>query len=428
MITLHAVDHSLRRRTIAAVYLSGLLVGISLILFPSAGPLLTSAEFHALNSGQFGVLFTPQIITAILASSLTAALANRVGMKRVMGIGLLLAALAMLVLAGSHLLIGTGGVFPALLLATGAMGAGFGLTISALNAYAFDLFPRQEDSAVTAIHVLTGTGQVGAALLLRFFTGLGTWYAAPLVIAVMIGAMLAFQWRLPLRLRSEDQPTQPNTQRSRSRLPLRVGLFALATFTYGALEGTFGNWTPIYLETAAELSVAEAAAGLSLFWAAVTGGRVLFALAAARLNVRPLFFVTPFVVGATLLILPTLNGTTAHYAALIVAGLALSYFFPYSISLASAESPALTALISGALVAGLQLGSGLSATVVGAASASTSLAIIFQLSAGYAAVMAAVVIYLGISAARRTRLTMNTDLPCLALPCVQTQTRGEVIG
>lgn len=48
-----------RHRTIGAVYLSGLLVGISLILFPSAGPLFTDPNFHNLNSGQFGALFTP---------------------------------------------------------------------------------------------------------------------------------------------------------------------------------------------------------------------------------------------------------------------------------------------------------------------------------------------------------------------------------
>jgi hypothetical protein len=66
-----------RSTQIFAVHASGFLVGVALIMFPSAGPLFTDPEFHNLSSAQFGVLFTPQIVTAITVSSLTAALATR---------------------------------------------------------------------------------------------------------------------------------------------------------------------------------------------------------------------------------------------------------------------------------------------------------------------------------------------------------------
>lgn len=164
---------SQRVRSIIGVYLSGLLVGIALITFPSAGALFTAPAFHNLSSAQFGILFTPQIVTAIAASSATAELARRVGMKRVIILGQCLTALAMGLLALSHLTIGGSLVLLVLMGATGAIGAGFGFTISALNAFAFDLFPGNEDSAVTAIHVMTGIGQVCAALLLGLFLGLG---------------------------------------------------------------------------------------------------------------------------------------------------------------------------------------------------------------------------------------------------------------
>ena len=360
-----------RNRTIGAVYLSGLLVGISLILFPSAGPLFTDPKFHNLNSGQFGALFTPQIITAITTSSLIAALASRTSMKRILQFGLGFTALAMVLLVLSHLAIGSDRAFYILLGATGAIGAGFGFTISALNAYAFDLFPGKEDSAVTAIHVMTGLGQVGAALILSMFVGLNRWWGAPLLIAIAVALMFVFQLGLSLRLRSEVDKPRVEAQRGRRGLPLRVWLFGVVTFTYGAIEGTFGNWTPIYLEESAGLNVANAALGLSLFWASVTVGRVLFA-AATRLNVKPLFYVTPFIVGAVFLLLPSVSGAAANFSTLMAAGLALSFFFPYSISLGSAEFPALTALVSGTLVAGLQMGNGISANLVGIAGENTA--------------------------------------------------------
>lgn len=412
---------NMRKQTIFAVYGSGLLVGISLIIFPSAGPIFTDPTLHNLSPAQFGSLFTPQIITAILSASFTAWVSNRIGMKRVLQLGLLLSAVAMFFLAFSHFVIGSGSLpFIILLLATGAMGAGFGFTISALNAYAFSLFPGKEDSAVTAIHVVTGTGQVAAALLLNYFQGIGRWWIGPLIILGVTLVMVAYQSRLPLTFES-GRTAARNGESNQQRLPSRVWLYAIVTFTYGAIEGTFGNWTPIYLEEGAGLSAGAAALGLSLFWGAVTVGRVLFAIAAARYSTKFLFYVTPFVAGATLILIPLVDGQTANYILIILAGLGISFFFPYTVSLASAEYPAMTAAVSGSLVAGLQLGNGISANLTGFASQSIPLATIFQLSALYALIMAIVVIYLGRSGS--TKSSLNEELPNLVLPCIQNESK-----
>lgn len=421
-----------RPLTIAAVYFSGLLVGVSMVLFPSAGPLFTDPNFHNLSSGQFGVLFTPQFLAAILASSSAATLAGRSGMKRVMQFGLLSTFMAMALLTFSAIVIDSSTLaFVILLAATGAMGVGFGFTITALNAYAFDLFPGQEDSAVTAIHILTGTGQVGAALILSLFLGFDAWWGAPLTIAIVIMLMLAFQWQLPLTLTSENSGNNTRLESSESSgaLPLRVWLFGIVVFAYGAIEGTFGNWSPLYLESEAGLSAADTALGVSLFWGSLTLGRVLFAVVAIHFNTRPLYYVTPVVVGLVFVALPLVSSTIANYALMIAAGLSISFFFPYSVSIASAENPTRTAAVSGVMVAALQIGVGISAIVIGLASEGTSLSTIFQLSAFYAVLMGAGVVYLGVSVRRQKRADgsalpdMDENLPCLVLPCVQTETK-----
>ena len=92
---------SSKSKAVLAVYLSGLLQGIALIIFPAAGPLLTDPQFHGLSSAQFGVLFTPQIAAAIVASALAARLAARVGMKRILLAGLGFNLAAMLLLAAT---------------------------------------------------------------------------------------------------------------------------------------------------------------------------------------------------------------------------------------------------------------------------------------------------------------------------------------
>lgn len=233
--------------------------------------------------------------------------------------------------------------------------------------------------------------------------------------------LLLYQLTLPLQLRIEQSPpqTQPGGDRG---LPVRVWLFAAVTLCYGAIEAAFGNWTPLYLENSAGLGMADAALGLSIFWAVVTLGRVLFALVAARLNVRLLFFVTPILVAIVFLLLPLAGGAAAHYLALLVAGLALSFFFPYSISLASAEFPARTAAVSGMLVAGIQLGSGISANAIGLLSESIGLSASFRSVWIVAVIMAGLVVYLGVSrqaGEHRGPSDLNQSLPCQPAPCPQ---------
>lgn len=407
---------------IIAVYASSLLQGLALTLFPAVGPLLTSPAGFGLTSGQFGALFTPQIVAAVVASLTAARLAHRFSMKWVLAAGVSANLAAMLLLAGGQLVAGRASLaFLLLLLSSTGVGAGFGFTITALNAFAFELFPGREDSAVTALHVLTGLGQVGASFVLSVFLMIGFWWGAPLAIGTALLLILLFQSAVPLQLSSETM-TGPPAPMAQSP-PLRVWLFGIVAVLYGAASGTLGNWAPIYLMSGAHLGMAVAALGLSLFWGAVTAGRVIFVGLAARFNPKLLYDLTPFVAGAVFLLLPSLRGTTPNLAALIVAGLALSFFFPYSVSLASAEYPAITATVSGLLVAGLQLGSGLGTVVIGAASEAVGLAAIIQLSAGYALVMGLLVIYLGVTAKGRQGAGMNRHLPPCVLPCVQHHTK-----
>lgn len=390
-----------RLATIVVVYLSGLLQGIALILFPAAGTLFTSSAFHGLSEGQFGVLFIPQIIGAIVASMFASRLTRRFSMKRVLQLGLLANLAAMLLMAMSQVLIGAGALtFFTLLAGTASVGVGFGLTITALNAYAFDLFRAHADAAVTALHVLTGSGQAASPLLLTLFRDLGLWWGAPLAVAGALGLMLMLQLPLALRLSIEGSPLPASSVANkpcappRHRLPLRIWLFALVVFLYGASEATFGNWSTIYLEDNAGLDPALAAQGLALFWGTVALGRVFFALATIWLRPQVLYPVTPFLVAASFIALPLAEGATASLLVLALAGLAMSFFFPLTISVASAEEPEIVDSVSGAMVAGIQLGIGFSAVLVGQLVRLLTLPTIFQLSGVYGILMGALVVYL----------------------------------
>ncbi len=382
-----------KKETVAAVYFSGFLQGVALILFPAAGPLFTDPGFHALTSSQFGLLFTPQIIAAIAASAFVARFASRFGMKRVLLLGLMANVLSMCMLAASHWLIGMGSLaFLVLLLGTAAAGAGFGFTISSLNAYAFDLFRDRTDAAITGLHVFTGMGQVGSSLLLGLFLSLGFWWGAPLTIGAALLLMIGFQLRLSLKLSMEGMA--PAQELRRPSLPARIWWYAVMVFLYGACEATFGNWSSIYLEQDAGWTMSEAALALSIFWGMVTVGRALFALTSIWFRPQALHRVSPFLVAVAFLALPSLSGSLPTLLGLALAGLALSFFFPLSVSLATAEEPALASAVSGTLVAALALGIGVSSNLAGFFREVLGLSLIFRLSSLYAFLMAVIVVYL----------------------------------
>jgi len=102
---------------------------------------------------------------------------------------------------------------------------------------------------------------------------MGFWWGAGLLIAVLIVGMLLFIRPVTLTLPKQTAQTADTQRKS---IPLRVWLYAAVIFLYAFSEATFGNWGTIYLQKEAGLSVGQAALGLSIFWAAITVGRILF--------------------------------------------------------------------------------------------------------------------------------------------------------
>ena len=151
---------------IAVVYGGGLAQGLALVSFPAAATILTAAEGYGLSSNQYGSIFLPLFVGAVLASLLAPPLARRRGLKTVLLAGFACNALSMTMFALSSTCTGMADVAYAMVLtATGLLGIGFGATLTAINAYAASLFPGRGETAITALHTLLGTGTALAPLI-----------------------------------------------------------------------------------------------------------------------------------------------------------------------------------------------------------------------------------------------------------------------
>jgi MFS family permease len=118
------------RAETSVVYTAGAVQEIVLVTFPAASTIFTDPNRYDLSNTEYGVLFLPQVATAITASLLGASLARRFGTKRVYLAGLACGLVSMLLLIVSQFFESdTSVAFPLLLVATAFLGVGFGLTV-----------------------------------------------------------------------------------------------------------------------------------------------------------------------------------------------------------------------------------------------------------------------------------------------------------
>ena len=343
------------------IYSAGVAQGLALVTFPAASAIFTNPHRYGFSATRYGLMFLPQVLMAILASSSAPRLARRWSLPRVLLLGLGADTAAMLLLATSGRVETERGVAYGMLLgATAALGFGFGATLTALSTLAEKLSPGREDRAVLTLNALMGTGTALAPALVALFVGFGVWWMLPAGVAcalvVLLWLTLQEHWRIPA-----DAPTEDKVAARGGKLPRQFWVFAGAIFLYGIIETLNGNWANLYLVSERGVSVKMASWALTAFWAMVTFGRLLFAALSIKISVRAIYIALPFLLAIAFQVVSRVRTETGGLSAFGLAGLSCSAFFPLSLSFAADEFPALSSLMSGELIAFYQLGYGMAA-------------------------------------------------------------------
>jgi MFS transporter, FHS family, glucose/mannose:H+ symporter len=354
------------RTEIGLVYVAAVVQGLALVTFPAASSIFTSPDGFGFDSTRYGALFLPQVLLAILASAFAPRLARRWSLRRVLLAGLAGDVVSMTLLALSRLLLGTPDMaFGVLLLATGALGLGFGATVMALNTYAEAFFPTRADRAVLALNALLGLGTALAPVLVAIVVALGAWWLLPVVVACIAVLLFGAAYTQPLRSRADSADAIRPTSLNWADLPRRFWLYAAAVFVYGIVETLNGNWAMLYLSSERSVSTQGASFALAAFWVMVTVGRVLIALISQLVPARWIYVALP---ALSLVVFQLASQVQSEAGGIIVfglAGLACSGFLPLSISFAGGEFPQLSAVMAGGLIAFYQLGYGVAAFGIG---------------------------------------------------------------
>jgi fucose permease len=346
------------RTEIGVVYSAAVVQGLTLVTFPAASSIFTSPDGFGFDSTRYGTMFVPQVVLAILSSGLAPKLARRWSLRRVLLVGFAANIVSMALLALTRLLLGAPDVaFGVLLVATGALGLGFGATVMALNTYAEAFFPGRADAAVLALNALLGLGTALAPVLVAIVVGLGAWWLLPVVVAFIMMLIFGVALREPLSAAAAGAPASIGLR----NLPDRFWFYAAAVFLYGILETLNGNWVRLYLSVERGVSAQGASFALAAFWAMVTVGRVLIAVISRAVPARWIYLALPILLLIVFQASARVQDETEGIIVFGLAGLACSAFLPFSISFSGDEFPHLSAVMAGAMIAFYQLGYGVAA-------------------------------------------------------------------
>jgi MFS family permease len=354
------------RKEIISVYTAAVIQGVALVTFPAASVVFMSAADYGLTVQEYGGIFVPQAIMAVVASLLGAGLSRRLGAKRVYLLGLYANLLAMALLVCSRFVMHEHALaYAVLLAATAALGVGFGFTVPALNTFAATFFPHNVEKAVLALNALLGLGTMLAPVFVLVFVGMGMWWGMPLSVAAAILLLLMFSTGLPLR--TTRQPDAARGRQGAPKLPARFWVFAAFALLYGICETMNGNWASVYMTKQLGAGAALASLALTVFWAAVTAGRVLFAALDQWLPASATFRILPILVSFTFVITASLqdNHPQLGIMAFAAAGLGCSALLPLVISLGQEELRSVAASVAGGLICAYQVGYGIAAFGVG---------------------------------------------------------------
>jgi MFS family permease len=273
-----------------------------------------------------------------------------------------------------------------LLAATACLGAGFGLTVPAINALTAAFHPDNVDGSVLVLNALLGLGTVLAPVFVAIFVGLGFWWGLPVLSSVLLLVLIAVSAGLPLHAGAGE----PATADRRTGIPRLFWVFAAFAVLYGFCETMNGNWSQLDMTKDLHASATQASLALTAFWGMVTVGRVLFAMIERWFPPQRTYHVLPFLLAVMFVVIAVLpaENPVASIVAFALAGFGCSALLPLTISFAQEQLVTMGAAVAGAVIAFYQFGYGIAAFGTGPlVDAGVSLRVLFGFAAFAAVIM-----------------------------------------
>ena len=305
---------------------------------------------------EVGVVVSAHFLGAFAMIVLSSVALRRWGYRAVIiaGLAFLIAGLGLLIVAPSWWLVVAG---------AGVGGLGFGLLNVSVNLVVARTFAEGAAPALNLINAIFGGGAMLSPLLVA---GFAPAFTPPLVVLLVIAVgVLA----LATRLRAPS-PAPPVRGGAGFAWPLVAG-FVVLYFMYVTTEVGVASWVTEYL--APSVGLAWAAAATSIYWGAITAGRIVAVALSSRVD-QPTLLVGSLTLALTALV-------AAHWlpvapVAFAVVGLGLAPVFATALAWLTRIMPRRAEQVTPIALAAANLGPVATAPLIGAAIAAWGTSIV----------------------------------------------------
>jgi fucose permease len=237
----------------------------------------------------------------------------------------------------------------------GISGLGSGSVEVGINGLFLDRFHEDRGRAMNRLHLCYSLGALAAPLAVGALVEMGVAWRLPFAIT---GALV---FAVALRLGTRDlgarrvavaAPTLRGL--GARRVPLPLVLLALAIACYVASENGVSSWLVRFLGDA---HAGVATVALSLFWAGLTGGRIVASRSGGRFAPMAVATACGLAAGAAIVAAVVVPWAGASIALFGVAGFACGPVYPMIMATAGGLYPARSNAVSGILTAAAVAGS-----------------------------------------------------------------------
>lgn len=321
-------------------YLSMFFLGVSSALVGAA------ARSIGLSPYQIGLLIAVQNVGFMLAVLISGALADAHAKPRLLSVGSLILAIALLAFYVRE-------VFWVNLVIMFFIGAGIGVYEGVTDAMLLDIHNQRQNYYINVNHFFVTFGSVIIALYLLF---LRIDWRSSVVLSGVVVAGLALVFALTrLTPRHHHHESYLNRLRILSRQRVLLALFVAIMLVVGVEMTTTGVLTTFLVEVRG-LATAGAQFGLVIFLLGVASGRLLVGYFARNEHVGQIMLLLLALSAMFAAVLYRIDLGGATYFAVYVAGLAMSALLPLMLTLAGLLYPDMAGTVLGALKVAIALG------------------------------------------------------------------------
>ncbi len=384
--------HRVRGRTVAvltaaywAYFVNGL---VNSIIGPS---LLSMVHTFHIDLAAAGAIVTAQFIGYLPGALGSGMIAERWGYRRAIFPALLLLAIGT---------IGTGlvGSWLLAIFLTGAAGVGFGVTDSVCNAVVADETPGAHGTTMNLLHTFFGVGALAGPLLAgALLSSRVGWQGLFCLAGSMAAGCMVLFLLIPLpvpahrAIGGDGHSGSPRAQRSGQDSAIwrssHLWLLAAMLLLFVGMEQLVGAWSSAFLTRVQGADVDTAARSASVYWAAVTIGRLLASAVALRLTSERLLGGAALLSLCAIATLALAHGVSQALIALAVTGLGFAAIYPTIMAITARAYSRRFATIAGFMAAAGGIGGAIYPWVGGIVGQAWGLRATMWLAAALAAVL-----------------------------------------